>query len=165
MGYTTDFEGSVEVSPPLNEAERSFLHDLADTRRMNRTHGPLFVKGEGFAGQGHSPDIIDYNSPDETQPGLWLGWGPSEDGTSIEWDGREKFYYSEEWMAYLINNLLAPSGRKYVEEHAATSGDERLSQFTFDHTVNGTISAQGEDPDDQYNIIVNNNAVVVEYTR
>jgi hypothetical protein len=55
MGYTTEFYGAVEVSPPLNQAERDYLNRFADSRRMDREHGPYFVEGSGFLGQGPDP--------------------------------------------------------------------------------------------------------------
>lgn len=162
MGYTTDFTGWIDVSPPLNEHEIGFLKDLADTRRMKRANGPLFVKGNGFAGQDHGPDeVYDGNAPHESQPGLWLQWKPSDDGQMIEWDQGEKFYYSAEWMKYLIVDLLSPSALAYIDIHGPASGDERLEKFTCNHVLNGEISAQGEDPDDRWKLIVRDNEVLV----
>lgn len=162
MGYTTDFEGSVTIEPPLNKHEVSFLEDLNQSRRMNRTRGPLFVKGSDGtfgAGQGHDGDIINYNDPDPDQPGLWCQWMPLEDGSGIEWDGGEKFYNSAEWMAYLVKNLLAPSAVSYIAAHA--DEDERLRFFTCDHVVNGTIQAQGEDNEDRWDLVVTDNKTTV----
>lgn len=45
MGYTTTFEGSVSVVPPLNDQEIEFLNKFAETRRMRRNSGPYFVDG------------------------------------------------------------------------------------------------------------------------
>lgn len=157
MGYTTDFMGSISVEPPLNESEISFLQDLSQTRRMGRVKGPLYVGGETAAGGGYSKDIHDYNEPPEDQPSLWLQWVPTEDGTAIEWDGNEKFYYSEEWMTYIIDNLFASSARDYVSRHH--TGDKRLNDFTFNHVFNGSIIAQGEDPSDRWKLIVTDNTV------
>ena len=56
MGYTTTFEGSISIEPPLNEQEISFLRDFNDTRHVNRTRGPLYV------GDDHA-DIINSNEP------------------------------------------------------------------------------------------------------
>ena len=36
MGYTTEFEGSVSISPPLNAHEISYLRKFAASRRMDR---------------------------------------------------------------------------------------------------------------------------------
>lgn len=159
MGYTTEFDGYVSVSPPLNPAEVSFLTDLANTRRMHRTEGPLFVTATGFAGQDRTDTILDYNSPDPDQPGLWCQWEPSDSGTTIQWDGGEKFYAAAEWMKYLVTNLFAPTAREYVTQHAHE--DPRLEHFTCDHTVNGFIDAQGEEPDDRWRLIVRDNVVMI----
>ena len=56
------------------------------------------------------------------QPGLWCQWVPSEDGSAIEWDQGEKFYYYFAWLRYLIQNFLAPWGYKLNGE-VAWSGD------------------------------------------
>jgi hypothetical protein len=165
MGYTTEFDGSVSINPPLNEAEISFLHDLADTRRMNRTKGPLYVGNTANFGQDHAADILDYNSPHPDQPGLWLKWDVNEDGTEISWNGDEKFYDSEEWMIYLINNLFSETGRAYVAQNKVVAPDERFASFTFDHVFDGEILAQGEDMSDRWLLIVKDNVVTVEALR
>ncbi|WP_068059229.1 hypothetical protein [Nocardia xishanensis] len=156
MGYTTDFEGSVTVTPPLNETERAYLLRFADTRRMDRTSGPYFVDGtdgQWGHGQGHDSDIRDYNCPPEGQPSLWCQWVPTEDGTAIEWDGGEKFHEADVWMRYLIDHFLRSGAR--AEGHPGFEG------FTFDHVVNGVIHAQGEDSDDTWDLVVTDNAVTV----
>lgn len=35
MGYTTEFSGSVSISPPLNQAEIDFLNKFSESRRLN----------------------------------------------------------------------------------------------------------------------------------
>lgn len=161
MGYTTEFEGHVTIEPPLNEHEVSFLKDLAETRRMNRTRGPLFVKGTGYAGQGRDEDVIDFNSPHPDQPGLWCQWEPVDDGT-IEWNGAEKFYASEEWMGY-IAILLGRGGQSYVRDHI--DEDDRLQYFTNDHVLNGVIDAQGEEAADRWRLVVEDNVVTRQSAR
>ena len=153
MGYTTTFTGSVTVTPPLNPVEVSYLQSFNDSRRMARAKGPYFVRGGGDRGQARDPDITDYNNPPEGQPGLWCGWRPSDDGTSIGWDGVEKFYFAEAWMTYLIEHFLATPA--YASGHAEV--DERLAGFTFDHVLNGVIHAQGEEEDDTWDLIVRDN--------
>lgn len=162
MGYTTDFTGQIAIEPPLNEAEISFLKDLAETRRMNRSNGPLFVKGEGDFGQGDGPDKVhNHNASHPSQPGLWLQWVPTDDGTALEWDQGEKFYSSQDWMKYLIVNLLSPTAIAYIDIHGPASGDERLDKFTCNHVLNGVIEAQGEEPDDRWQLEVRDNKVFV----
>jgi hypothetical protein len=108
MGYTTEFDGSVSISPPLNAHEIAYLRKFATSRRMDGARGPYFVDGSGPFGQGHDDDIRDFNKPPGGQPGLWCRWEPTKDGTAITWSGVEKFYNSEEWMTYLIDLFLKP---------------------------------------------------------
>lgn len=153
MGYTTEFKGHVTIVPPLNVEELTFLKKFNETRRMNRTKGPYFVDGTGYAGQGHDDDIIDFNEPPEGQPGLWCKWEPTDDGTAIQWDGAEKFYDSDTWMKYLIDHFLRPGCVAKAE----------LPFLQGNHIVNGEIQAQGEDPDDRWVLWVKNNIVATAH--
>jgi hypothetical protein len=149
MGYTTEFSGQVAIEPPLSSEEIEFLTKFAKTRRMDRKNGPYFVDGTGFHGQGKDADIIDRNVPPEGQPGLWCKWVPTEDGKFIEWDGGDYFYASEQWMRYLVEHFLKPG-------HIADL------PFLGEHTLNGSILAQGEDMRDRWKLHVVNNEVSSE---
>jgi hypothetical protein len=138
MGYTTDFDGAISVTPPMSEELTTFLTKFSETRRMHRTKGPHFVDGTGMMGQGQDDDILNYNEPDPSQPGLWCQWTPDGDD-KIVWDGGEKFYHSPEWMAYIITEFLEPAG----------------------HTCDGVIYAQGEENSDRWCLIVTDNKVQV----
>lgn len=141
MGYTTEFEGVIKVTPPLSQEEMHYLTMFSDTRRMNRKNGPYFVGGVGFKGQDNEEDVIDFNQPPVGQPGLWCQWIPTEDGSGIEWDGNEKFYYAEEWMQYLIDHFFGASPiAKQVDPDAA--------DFLQSHTFEGIIEAFGEERGD-----------------
>ena len=151
MGYTTDFSGRVEITPPLNAEEVTFLTKFAKTRRMERMKGPYFVDGTGHYGQDHDKDIIDHNAPPQGQPGLWCQWVPTDDGKFIEWDGGEKFYHSAEWMTYLIDHFLKAGARASSQ-----------LKFLEPHTANGEIEAQGEDSNDRWKLVVKDNKVSVK---
>lgn len=153
MGYTTHFEGRIDIVPPLNEAEVKYLKAFNDTRRMNRTEGPYFVGGTGFHGQDNEGDVIDYNHSDPSQPGLWCQWIPEDDGSGLVWDEGEKFYHSDVWMAYIINHFLKPGAE------ASKIEDPQFAEFTFDHFCGGEILADGEDTDDFWKIVVRVNEV------
>ena len=157
MGYNTFFSGSVTIEPPLNDDEISYLRDFADSRRMHRTKGPLYVEGGAYDSERISSDIIDTNKPDPDQPGLWCSWVPTDDGTEIAWNEDEKFYEAGEWMEYLVNRLLSPAAKRYVRGHI--NEDDRLKSFTCDHRVNGEIYAEGEESDDRWKIKVVDNEV------
>ena len=153
MGYTTDFEGAITIDPPLNGSEIAYINKFSSTRRMNRTKGPYFIDGDGFMGQDDRGDVIDGNSPDPTQPGLWCQWNVNDD--EIFWDGNEKFYSSAEWMTYIIDHFLKEGAE------ASKANDPQFKDFTFNHVCNGSIYAQGEDPNDMWKLEVTGNSVVV----
>lgn len=155
MGYTTEFTGSISITPPLSAQEQAYLEKFAGTRRMERTRGPYFVGGTGFAGQGHDPDILDYNQPPAGQPGLWCQWVANAEGDALVWDEGEKFYYAPEWMQYLIDHFL---GKTPI---VVALYPELGSLFTG-HSLSGRIEAQGEDAEDRWSLIVQDNQVFVD---
>lgn len=146
MGYTTYFEGVIEIDPLLNIKELNFLKQFADTRRVLREQGPYYVNGSRM--NTHSSGVIDGNVPPEGQPGLWCQWIPTKDGDAIVWNGAEKFYESAKWMVYLIKHFLGeyPLAKKELS-------------FLQGHILNGTIKARGNDRLDTWLLIVENNAV------
>lgn len=119
MGYTTEFEGAVKVEPTLTAAQMDILHDFAQER-----HGGNCDVYAGF-------------------PGFWCNWEARTGGTEIGWNGSEKFYDSDEWMKYIIENFLKPWGV----------------------TANGEIIAQGEDISDRWLLVVQNNEVSTSVLR
>lgn len=152
MGYSTDFWGQINVEPPLNREEIDYLEQFSRTRRMDREKGPYYVDGGGFAGQDDEPDIRDFNRPPSGQPSLWCQWTPTEDGEAIVWDDGEKFYNAEKWMKYLVDHFI---GSKPLAKSTLP--------FLQGHTCNGIIDAQGEDADDRWRIVVEENKVFVQY--
>jgi hypothetical protein len=153
MGYSTYFSGSVSIEPPLEPEHLHFLQKFNETRRMARKVDPKHgVEGEWYVdggdgvhghGQEKEENIIDYNHPPSTQPGLWCQWRPSDDGACLEHDGGEKFYDYVEWMRYLVDNYLTPRG----------------------YLVNGQIEWDGEDSGDMGIIIVEENVVTVKHAK
>lgn len=164
MGYTTEFEGEFLIEPPLSTKLTKYINRFSNVRHMKRNiektkelypnwrdfcfRCRLGYEGEYFAiesddyGQEYTSDIIDYNEPPETQPGLWCDWFvPEDDPSVLRWDGSEKFYDYKEWLEYLIKNFLEPNG----------------------HVVNGTVRFEGENPDDKGYLYVNDNKVEMVY--
>ena len=110
-------------------------------------------------------------------PGLWCHWVPNgegyswsgneaamdRDGTYLAWDGGEKFYDSVEWMEYIIDNFLRPgafaSTEKGQELVRLAGEEETFSHFTFDHVCFGVIYAEGEESDDRWRLVVDDNKV------
>lgn len=160
MGYTTDFTRKVKVSPPLNEDEISFLEDFNRQRHFKRHGGPLSLASDKPA------EAIDYNSTPPEIPGLWMQWIPADEGASIVWDGNEKFYYSEEWMRFLIEYLFSDKAKEYIAYWGSIDGaDPRLKNFTCNHVFTGTIYAQGEIKEDKWKLRVRNNEVSAIYCK
>lgn len=146
MGYTTSFEGQLKFDRPVEDEDFKLVNGLANTRRMKRkvdpkygVDGEFYIDGEGFMGQGHEDNIVDHNTPPETQPSLWLQWVINDDHEHLEWDGGEKFYSYVEWLEYLMEKVFEPRGYK----------------------LNGEIDWFGEDPDDRGKISVVDNDVMV----
>jgi len=149
VGYTTDFRGSIRISPPLLPSLVTYVNTLNGTRRVKRNlpehfgvDGEFFVDVDGFDWKNAAdPTILDYNKPPNTQPSLWCGWEISEDGADLHWDGGEKFYEYIPWLAYLMGSILIPLGC----------------------TMNGEIEWVGEDVFDDRGVIrVNENKITVK---
>ena len=162
MGYSTDFYGSVSFNKPIADELKNYINKFSATRRMKRdvekikklfpdwdkncfngnlgVDGEYFVGGNGFLGQDVDDSIVGYNAPPKTQPSLWCQWMIDDDGNLV-WDGGDKFYNYAEWLVYLIDNFIAPSG----------------------YICNGEIEFQGEDMSDFGTIYVNDNVVTVKY--
>jgi len=151
MGYTTDFEGGFNITPVLSQKDNEFLTKFSETRRMARSVGPeygiegeFYVDGDGDKDWGAwsvpKTNVINYNRPPSTQPGLWCQWIPTDDGSELVWNGGEKFYNYVEWLQYLIDKILSPRG----------------------YTLNGECQWFGENRDDVGVIIVKNNKVTTK---
>lgn len=114
MGYNTEFMGDIEVTPPLP----------AD----------LVAEFNAFCEERHEPAYTVVN------PSYWCDWQVSEDGAYLSWNGSEKSYEMEKWLAILIDKFLIPGG----------------------HVASGTILAEGEDSNDVWKIVVVDNDVTVK---
>lgn len=164
MGYTTDFMGQFDLDKPLKPEHFAFLKRFAETRRMKRnaeiaetlddpirkaaglpigTEGCLYVGATDDFGQMNDASVEDHNRPPKGQPGLWCQWTPNAEGTAIEWDYGEKFYYYTEWLEYLIYHFIEPWGYK----------------------LNGEVTWEGEDREDLGKIIVTDNKIELKHGR
>lgn len=113
MGYTTRFSGAFKFNRPLSPAEDSELREFAEEDHRKED---CLGHGSGSA---------------------YCQWVPTSDGTGLEWDGNEKFYYYEEWLAYLIKRFFEPWGI----------------------VLNGTLTWQGEEVGDVGELTVKDNVV------
>lgn len=153
MGYNTYFAGELEVTPPLNEHESSYLYDFAELRHTSTQHGPLDVKPGVFPGG---------SDPQGGKPEIWCHWVCDEDDKLV-WDEEEKTYGHDSWIIWLIEHLFSAQARGFVNAHL--SEDQRLAHFTCDHVINGEVNAEGEDSGDLWRILVKNNDVEVQQGR
>lgn len=81
MGYTTEFDGTFKIDPPLNPPQTEILREFSQKR--------------------HDPD---------TRPSFYCDWTPTSDGTGLRWNGSEKFYSYDRWLKVLIDEFLTPWG-------------------------------------------------------
>jgi hypothetical protein len=102
VGYTTEFEGQFNITPPLTAEHAAVLRALYDDEGDN---------------------------PDGAPPG-YLQWVATLDGAGLKWDNGEKFYDYVEWLEYLIVAVLAPNGYK-VNGAVAWSGEDVSDQGTI----------------------------------
>jgi len=173
MGYTTNFDGHFTLSRPVTDEEKNYINTFSNTRKMKRDNnilqkqyqgkygfnGEYGDEGEYFIGDDRI-GVIDHNTPpgqvpynDKTykdcwkenqirreegkcQPGLWCQWVISGDD-KLEWNGSEKFYYYTEWLKYLIKHFFS----------------------VWNIQLNGEVLYQGEEENDNGNILIINNTV------
>lgn len=81
MGYTTDFEGRINLSRELTMSEAQAILDFSETR--------------------HDPTQM---------PGYNCDWEPTRDGYGIQWNGIEKFYDADAWMQVVLDRFITPLG-------------------------------------------------------
>lgn len=136
MGYETEFQGSIEIEPPLQGHHRAYLEKFFETRRMKRnsamtakrpdplreavglpvgSEGCFFVNEDGPFGQGTTlfgeiPDVVDHNRPADCQPGLWCLYRLNDQGQLEACDGKNYRYIA--WLDYLIETFFKPWGYK-----------------------------------------------------
>lgn len=154
MNYNTDFSGDIEIFPPLNEAEISYLHDFSETRHMSYSHNRI-LEVHPDLDAGRSPELVDGNKPPKPKPGLWCHWVVEDNGRFLTTDDGEKIYYHVQWLSFIIGHLLTPSNpRALINAHR--DNDPRLAEFV-DHTFLGEIQVN-EDSGDLWAIRVGNAA-------
>ena len=173
MGYSTDFLGHIDISPPLNPSEVEYLTAFGESRRWDRPGGPYevpdnprldaVVLGDPDPVTGvpsvrapvsaGSDDHERFNRTAPGQPQLHCQWIPCPSGCCLSYDGHEKFYEPTAWMRYLIDHFIKPGAA------ASRSGLECFEQFTFDHEMNGVVAACRRDTRRLWVIEVDSNVV------
>lgn len=155
MGVSTTYIGHIEIEPPLNAAERSYLQAFAGSRRCWRRSGPYAV----------TPSDPEYTSTDrynriaQGQPSLWCQWVPCYRRCCLSWNGTEKFYAGASWLQYLMDHFLRPGAE------AASSKARQFSGFTFDHRMDGVIAGRQEDTRELFLLRVDDSRLTQEVLR
>lgn len=136
MGYNIDYSGHIEVSPPLNEAEVSYLNDFSDAIHTKSTHRILELNQPG------SLRLVDTDHPPRLMPGIQCNWSASSDGATLSPRDGEKIHDHDRWLAFIITHLFNPTNpRSLINAHR--DDDPRLAEFV-DHNFFGEIHARGE---------------------
>ena len=89
MGYQVDHLGSFTVTPPMDDALRSWLDD------------EFILDPWGVAEERGLPLDITSNCT------WWTGDG---DGSTLSWTGAEKSYDGRAWLQWLVDHVLGPAG-------------------------------------------------------
>jgi hypothetical protein len=160
MGYHTEFEGRLRITPKLKPSHLKYLqkfneirHVVRDAKKLETVADPLreavglpvgddgmfYVGGKSWFDRGEEKDesIINYNARTPKLPGSYCQWRPSDDGGSISWDGMERFYHYVEWLQFLIDTFFKPWG----------------------YVIDGQIHWRGEELFDIGSIVVMGNAI------
>lgn len=150
MGYSTDFTGEIAIDPPLNAQEIEYLNAFSTTRHHDGKDPYAVSNDLGM------PKTIPsgYNITGLGKPGLWCNIVPTHDGHLLVWNGSEKSYDMTAWMKYIITHFLG---------HAPVAKIREPERFAFlqGHSLNGVLEAQGEEHDDRWELIVEDNIVKV----
>jgi len=176
MGYTTDFEGSLNIKRPLTPHQIAYINLISETRRMKRDvnklmelykgkYGNPFVKGktaediygfqgeffareDGEAGQYHDKSILDYNSPAGHSG---FAQGEVENGQPGLWCQWE---ISEDGMELEWNGA-----EKFYNYTAWLKYLIKMFFIPWGRKLNGEINWSGEETSDIGKIVVKNNVI------
>jgi hypothetical protein len=175
VGTTTIFEGAFQLDRPLRPEHAEYLLKFSRTRRMQRNPEiaatlpdplrervglPIGVDGGYFVGSTaafgqdwNHPSVLDGSQEPAGQPGLWCQWVPTEDRTSIHWDGREKFYDWTEWLRYIVEHFLTPWGytlrgaiefRNYHRQGIVIADADGVNEYDDDLRAHRRVSRSGK---------------------
>lgn len=165
MGHTTVYEGSVSVTPSLNEHEIAFLERYAGSTSIETPSGPYWFGERTAEDKAYYDRLPGRAIRVSGTPGYRCEWKPDREGTSLAWNGAEKFYHGEKWMQYLIAQFLGPDARLRDELVHPVRGRHYAAQFehfTFDHVLEGSIEAYCADFEDRWRLVVRAGRVFVE---
>ena len=145
MGYTTDFEGEIDITPQLPSDYVAKINEMASQR--NNTYG------DGDEGsfdhvlhgkRGKTPPTEGLrNSAWTAVPGCWCQWVLRQDigRTIIEWDGGEKFYDYTPWLAYLVSLIKRDNPGSKFSGTINWAGEDKNDLGQLRVSADGTVSS------------------------
>lgn len=184
MGYTTDFTGEFEVTPPLAEHHAAYLARFSQTRRMARDPlvtehfydplrkavglevgpaGDYFVGDEDAFGQTHTPDILDYNTPPGQRVEIhWEGLARLNEPRIVEGHDRPQPGLWCHWTPNEDGTAIEwDGGEKFYDyiDWLAYLIEHFLAPWGY--ALNGEVQWEGEDSDDRGMIRVSDNVMQI----
>lgn len=160
MGYTTIFKGRFTFDREVDSELVNYINTFARIRHVKRdverykeihpdwtskcfdgnpgTDGEYIIEENDNIWTDPDKIITGINTSPGNCPGLWCQW-VIRDNKYLEWDQGEKFYKYVDWLEYLIDNFFGP--KNYI--------------------LNGQVSYQGENENDNGIIKITNNKIIV----
>jgi len=89
MGFSTIYLRPFHFDRPLAPEHAKELLDFSETEHED---------ADGNPGGNGKPETY------------YCQWIPTADGTGLEWDKNEKFYFGTDWLVYLIDRFIKPWG-------------------------------------------------------
>ena len=118
---------ALQITPPLNAAERSYLTRFVTSRRYARVEGVYAVPLDAGLALAVTPFVRrDVIAPG--QPSLSCPWRICASGCCLSLDLRESWAHAAGWLQYLLDHFLRPG---------ALAAGEEFGEFTFDHQIIG----------------------------
>lgn len=113
----TKFHGTIALDRALSSEMSNYLRQFSKTRHCRRhvypvcgVEGEFYLDTDSFDSCGIKTNVIDYHQSPETQPGLWCHWVPTENNQELYWNSDSQDLNHTEWLQYVIDKLLFPSG-------------------------------------------------------
>lgn len=137
MAYSIDYVGHIKVTPPLNEAEFSYLTAFCESThefgmgKYDVSDNPRAPHPDGGARVLERPKDL---------PDVFCPWLPSCAGRClvIPDDGSDR-RDAAVWLQFLVDHFLKPGG------HASRTGIDEFASFTFDHSLDAVVAAHRSD--------------------
>ena len=159
MGYTTDFVGHIDITPPLNDDEINYLTAFAESRRCDRPGGPYDVPGNPAAERNLLVDrTIKRDGARATGSVVPVG---AVLGRLLSGLQRLREVLRRDPLAALPHRALPRAQRSWPRGRVIPM----FANFGFDHRLDGMVVGCRRDNKELYAIRVIGNEVVEEILR